>query len=180
MREIEIKAKVHDVEALLGKLRAAGITLSEPITQRDVVYNEPGATSNTPGFNFLRVRTVSTGKAYFTLKQTVKDLDKIEHETEITNPDEMLAMVQLMHYELFNDLTKTRRSGKVGDYELNVDEIDGLGAFVEVEKLCDDTVDSDAVRDELWQFLGQFGVTRDDEVTKGYDILMREHLENHE
>lgn len=178
MREIEIKAQVSDKDSLLRALEAAGVQLSEPLKQRDIVYNEPGKTTATPGYNFLRVRIENDSKATFTLKQTVKDLHKIEHETEISNADEMIAMIELMHYELFNDLTKIRRKAAVGEVEICVDEVTNLGVFIEAEKMADDDIDAEAVRVELWRLLETYGVDRAGEVTKGYDILMREKLAN--
>lgn len=178
MREIEVKASVANKESLLRALEAAGIQLGEPLKQRDIVYNEPGATTATPGHNFLRVRIENDTKATFTLKQTVKDLHKIEHETEISNPDEMIAMIELMRYELFNDLTKIRRKTKVGDVEICFDEVEGLGSFIEAEKIAGEDVDAEAIRVELWHILETYGVDRGGEVTKGYDILMREKLAN--
>lgn len=180
MREIEIKARVINRDALLAKLKSTGIQLGAAVKQRDVVYNEPGATeaSSLVGYNFLRVRIQNDEKATFTLKQTIKNLDKLEHETDIANADEMITMMQLMHYELFNDLTKVRRKAKFGEYEVCFDEVENLGTFIEVEKLCPDDVDGDVVREELWQLFEDLGITREEEVTQGYDVLMRQKLAN--
>lgn len=176
MREIEVKAKVKNIEQLITTLEAASVKLSVPLKQRDIVYAEPGAISNQPGYNYVRVRIENDDKAILTLKQTVKDLDKIELETEISDADQMLKILQMMRYELFNDLTKIRRKAKIGAIELCVDEVENLGTFIEAEKLCADDVDGDAVRNELWRLLEQFAISKKDEVTKGYDILMREKL----
>ncbi|MNR35913.1 CYTH domain protein [compost metagenome] len=64
----------------------------------------------------------------------------------------------------------------MGDIEICIDSVDGLGSFVEVEKLTDETADYDAVVAELWQVLKRLGVQSDDEVTDGYDVLMNKKL----
>lgn len=176
MREIEVKAKVHDKDSLITKLKSHGVELSVPLKQRDIVYHEPGALPTIVGSNFLRVRIENDKNATFTLKQTVKDLDKIEHETEISDATEMLKIIELLHYEPFNDLTKIRQKGTFKDYEICLDEVENLGIFVELEKLADDDADGEAVKKELWQALDELGIREQDHVTKGYDVLMREKL----
>lgn len=175
MREIEVKARVQDADALLAALKSHGVVLSEPLKQHDIVWFEQGSDpKNMVGRNVLRIRTENDAQATFALKQTVADLDKIEHETIIDNPEEMRAAIELMHYELYVEVVKLRRKAKFGDYEICVDEVSQLGTFIEIEKLCDETADGDAVRDELWQVLAKLGISGSDEVTQGYDILMRE------
>ena len=176
MREIEIKAKVKNHDAIEAALKSAGIVLGPALKQHDVVYNEPGKTTPGNGHNFLRIRTENDTISTFTLKQTVKGLDKIEHETDVSDPVELERMIELMHFEQFSDPTKPRRKAKFADYEICLDEIDGLGTYIEIEKLCPDDADGEAVHEELWSVLESFGVNRDDEVTSGYDILMREKL----
>ena len=174
MREIEIKARVQDLSQLKKSLESQAVVFGPPLKQHDTVYNEPGGKTATPGYNFLRVRTENDVLSTFTLKQTVKDLDKIEHETVIDQPEEMKTMIELMHFELFSDLTKIRQKAKYQGYEICLDSVEGLGDFIEIEKLTAGDADGDAVRDEMWRVLEALGVGRDGEVKKGYDILMRE------
>jgi adenylate cyclase class IV len=51
-----------------------------------------------------------------------------------------------------------------------VDDVEGLGFFVEVEKFSED--DPVIVRKELFDFLISFGISKTDEINVGYDILM--------
>ena len=45
--------------------------------------------------------------------------------------------------------------------------------FVEAEKLTTDDVDGDKVRKDLWDPLGTLGITKDSEITDGYDTLIK-------
>ena len=179
MREIEIKARVSDKNALLKVLDEAGVRLSKPLSQRDIVWLEKGAVpTNYVGRNALRIRIENGTKALFTLKRTLATMDKIEHESVIDNADEMRAAIEMLDgFELFNDLTKVRQKAQIGDIEICVDEVKRLGTFVELEKMAADDADSEMVRDELWAILERYGIKRADEVTKGYDILMHEKEE---
>ena len=177
MREIEIKAHVHDKTKLIEKLTQKGVTLSPPLKQHDVVFARPGAIDNDPNENWLRIRTQNDVKHIFTLKRSVTgDLDSIEHETVIENEHELRSIVHYLGYELYSDLTKIRQKGSLDDLEVCIDELPELGMFIEVEKLAPDEADAVHIQNELWTVLETLGVTRADEETSGYDILMNRYL----
>ncbi len=177
MREIEIKARVSDKTSLIEKLTAARVILGEPLKQHDIVYARTGAINGNPDENWLRIRTQNDEKHIFTLKRSMTgELDSIEHEVTVDNDDEMRAIIKYLGYELFSDLTKIRQKTLVGDIEICVDEVPELGVFIEAEMICDEDEDAIAIQQKLWNLLESFGVSRVNEETNGYDILMRRKL----
>lgn len=179
MREIEIKARVRQPQQLRAALAAAGIPLGRPRTQHDVVYGPPEARDG-PHANWLRIRTETAGgtkRIIFTLKRSMTgQLDSIEHEVLVDDADKLAAIIGCLGYTLYSDLTKTRRQGHTGTVELCLDELPGLGTFIEAEQLCEETADPVSIRTALWQLLAPFGITSADEETDGYDVLMRKQL----
>lgn len=178
MREIEIKARLHERSAVIAKLEKLGATISVPITQRDEVFGQLGAEGGGHNLPWLRIRTeTKDGKTrtLFTLKRSVTgQLDSIEHETEVSDVTALEGIIaELGNYEPYSDLTKTRHKGNIGDVEICLDEIDGLGSFIEAEKLTLDDADATQVMHELWQLFDSLGIKREDEITDGYDVLMR-------
>lgn len=177
MREIEIKARVANKQDLLTALANKGIVLSEPIKQHDIVYGIAGTADNAPDSVWLRIRTEDDTKTIFTLKkQHEGGLDSIEHETEVADPRELEAIIQVLGFELYSDLIKHRQKAAYEGIELCVDEVDGLGAFIEAEKLTSIDADGPKVMEDLWTVLESLGVSRNDEVFDGYDVLMNKHL----
>ncbi len=175
MREIEIKARVRDIEALSAKLHSMNVSLGQPLKQRDSVYTQ----STTPDGRtaYVRLRIENDTTAIFNMKKSVDNqLDSIEHESVVEAPDEIRHIINHLGLTPFADVTKVRRKGKVDDIELCLDEVEGLGIFIEAEKLCRDDVNGDTVREELWRIFSSLGISRDDEVIKGYDVLIREKL----
>ncbi len=173
MREIEIKALIVDKQQLLDAIVRAGVRLSAPIKQHDVVYSQPGVADNAPGSIWLRIRTENDEHTIFTLKQQHKGgLDSIEHETEVENAEEMTAIISLLGFELYSDLTKTRQKAQYEGIEICVDDVEGLGVYIEAEKLADESADGDAIANSLWGELDKFGVDRSNEVFDGYDVLI--------
>lgn len=180
MREIEIKARVGDKQALIAVLTARSIQLSEPVTHHDQVYGEPGVDGGDDNTSaWLRIRTEtknSVSTEIFTLKKSVTNqMDSIEHETVVDNADELKHIIRHLGYEPYSDITKTRQKAKIGNIEICVDEVQPLGMFIEAEKLTAEDVDYETVASELWALLESLGVSREDHVTDGYDVLMRRH-----
>jgi adenylate cyclase class 2 len=185
MREIEIKASVGDKQSLLGRMVAQGMQVSEPVIQRDRVFGlldmKGGGADSAP---WLRIRTETSGnqtKHLFTLKKSVTNqMDSIEHETEVVGEGELERIILHLGFMPYSDTMKARQKAQVGGIELCVDTIDGLGDFIEAEKLTSEDADYDAVAEELWKLLESLGVTREDHVTDGYDVLTRkrDHLDD--
>jgi adenylate cyclase class 2 len=127
-----------------------------------------------------RIRTETKGgttKSIFTLKRSVTNqMDSIEHETEVADDAELEKIIEQLSFVPYSDLTKTRQKAKLTDIEICLDTVDQLGTFIEAEKLTADDVDYQAVIDELWVVFEALGISRDDEVTDGYDVLMNKKL----
>lgn len=174
MREIEIKAALADRDATTAKLQALGATLSKPVKQHDVVYGQPGMVGGEKEAIWLRIRTENDSKILLTLKMSVVGhLDSLEHELEISDTSEMEAIIKLLGFEPYSDLTKVRTKCKLGNVEICLDNVTGLGHFIEAEKLLAPEADHDAVERELWTLFSQLGIQRSDERLEGYDVLER-------
>jgi adenylate cyclase, class 2 len=181
VREIEIKVSLTNLDEAKQKLAAAGIVLSEPKKQHDVVYCLPENLQSEGGdtsVNWLRVRTENDTTVYFTLKRSVSgSLDSIEHETVVEKGDELAKILDYMGYVVFSDLTKIRQTGHYGEsIEICIDEVPPLGGFIELEKLCADDADGPAVEKELFAALETLGIEYVERMTKGYDELMNDYL----
>lgn len=179
MREIEVKVKLQNLDDALAKLKAASVELGPVKEQHDVVYCLPEDLhkENDPQVNWLRIRTQNSNTVFFTLKRSVEgSLDSIEHETTVDNGEELDTMLRYMGYVVFSDLVKIRRTGHYGDIEVCVDEVPPLGSFIELEKLCEESVDGKQVEKELLGVFDRLGIAYDEQMTRGYDELMNDYL----
>ena len=174
MKEIEIKAHLRNATQVIEKLTELQCVVSEPVRQIDTVYTKiPAQTVEEylENDHFVRIREKSDGKFIFTVKKPLSKevLTKAEHETEIKDAKELEQALLLMGYQVANKVTKLRRTSHFKDFEICLDEVETMGSFIEVEKMSKD--DADRVREDLYAFLLSLGVSPDDEVRKGYDIL---------
>src|SRR3989344_5915556 len=115
MKEVEVKARIADKEAIIRKLEQLGCEFTEPIKQHDRIYvtsevNFPDVQSG-QGAARIRQQSAAVGNKFlFTYKQKQKNhLDKIEHEVEISNPEEMVAILQLLGFRQVSEVKKVRR-----------------------------------------------------------------------
>ena len=181
MREIEIKARANNIPSIVEAITRQGGSVSEPIIQHDRVYGMVGvAGASENGEPWLRIRSETKAgvtKQLFTLKKSITNqMDSIEHETEVLDEKEIEAIIKHLNFVPYSDLTKTRRKAKIGEVEVCVDHLEGLGDFIELEKLTDEVVAYDVVIAELWTIFESLGVIKADEITDGYDVLMNKHL----
>ena len=177
MREIEIKANISNVDRLIDRIEDLGAKLSDAVYQKDDVFTR-GDKVGGEGSVFVRVRQETKNNAtknIFTLKKMINGHgDKIECETEISDPDNMLRAIAEMNFVPYMTIAKSRRETKIGEYSICIDEVEGLGNFIEIEKLVDENADHDEIVDELRIFAEKLGVDRADSVDKGYDVLLTE------
>ncbi len=174
MKEIEIKAKLRDKKNITEKLKSLGCIFEDAIIQNDIVYAENVGSLETFRSNkvFLRLRVKNNSKVFFTLKKRMaNDLDAIEHEVEVSSRKGMEEALFLMGYKEAIRVNKTRIITHYDNCEICIDEVENLGVFIEMEKLTEEG-DSEEIQEELFKFFESIGISRDDRVMSGYDILM--------
>lgn len=157
--EIEVKYAVRDRAALDQALAAQGIALSDPVHQDDQAYAPATWNFGDPrvGVTFVRLRTQGGGCTFTTKTPVDNVLACEEYETPVADREQMHYAIMAMGYRPTVRVAKQRRTAQVGDYALCVDEIDGVGAFLEVECVTD-TDDMAAVQAELAAWVDALGV----------------------
>jgi adenylate cyclase, class 2 len=171
-KEIEVKAKVEDLNILKKKLEELGCVFSLPTEQKDTIFVnfDSDFTAFMPGTNLLRIRETNS-KIIFTLKQPQSnELDCIEKEIEVSDKEQLKDILELMGFHEAIQVHKIRTKTKFNELEICLDEVKELGTFVEVEKITDG--DGETVQNELLNFLESLGVSRENRVTRGYDTLV--------
>lgn len=177
MKEIEVKAKLNRPKEVKRKLIDLGCSFSEPLVQKDIIYLHKSLEFKdiTRGKVVLRIRN-SNGKLLLTLKKQLEnELDNIEREITFDDFQQAADILGYMDYHEVVRVEKTRSKCKYHDLEICVDDVTGLGTFIEVEKMSE-SEDSLEVQKQLFSFLQTLGVSEQDRVFKGYDTLIEESM----
>ena len=97
-----------------------------------------------------------------------------EHETGIVDPDATDATLRALGFSPAATVRKTRERYHLDDYTITLDSVDGLGAFVEVEReAAGDEVGS--ARDGAHEILDRLGFDPDAQLRTSYlELLVRE------
>lgn len=154
-------------------LKRRGIALSDPVFQDDQAYAPTdwcyGDTKL--GVSFVRLRTVD-GQHTFTLKRPAQNaLSCDEFETTVVDREQMHLAVAAMDFYPTYRIAKTRRTGKVGNITVCVDEVYGLGTFLELERMVPRGVCGDSVQAELSRFVASLDIDAD-RTSQTYDSLL--------
>ena len=176
MREIEIKARLRDKDSTMNRLKALGCIFSEPVRQEDIVYAEKIDSLDAFLSNkvWLRIRVNNGADIIFTAKgERTTPLVATEHEVKVNSKEETQMMLSLMGYREAVRINKIRITTEYNGCEICFDEVEQLGAFIDMEKLTENG-DDIKIQEELFQFFISLGINREDRVSKGYDILMLE------
>lgn len=178
--EIEVKARLKDEQQVVEKLTQLGCAFSDVNTQDDMVWAERAGTLEEFLGNsvFLRIRIQNGDKVVLTAKKSKTksgdgSLIKREHEVVVDSAEEARGILEMLGLKEVVRVVKRRRTAKYKEYEICIDEIENLGAFIEVEKIGGEE-DAEHIQKEMTEFLGSMGISPEDKVSKGYDILMLE------
>lgn len=180
MKEIEIRGRLlpQQYDDVLSRLQS--LTDSETKSfQYDTYfcekkYVDTKTTKNCP--YVLRIRK-SERKCTLAYKSFVDDGNSwIEEETEISDLDSMKKILVYLGQEKYLDIKKHRVSFKYEQIEINLDKIDGLGNFIELEIIHDD-IEYGKVK--LKNFLiDDLKCITIEIIDKGYVQLMEEYITN--
>jgi len=180
--EIEIKAQLQDKDAVMAKLRGLGCEFSPVKTQDDMVWTENTGSLETFLANkvFLRIRIQNNEKVILTAKQSKTDLQggasnlvKREHEVVVDSAEESRGILEMLGLKEAVRTVKKRQTAEYNGYEICIDEVEGLGSFIELEKMGEKE-EAEKIQSDMSAFLATLGVKAEDQVHKGYDILMLE------
>ena len=173
--EVEVKARVDDMEAMKQRLESAGAAFEGETDQVDAYFKPKGfdARPAEPGDWILRVRKSGDEKTL-----TIKVLTEItgawkEHETVIGNPGQAVKIAEVMG--LINVFTfhKKRIFGRMGEFEILLDDVKELGRFIEVGIISDEP---EKTRQKIIEFLKSIGIKEEDIERRGYGEIMGEKL----
>jgi adenylate cyclase class 2 len=189
MNEIEVKAILRDKEKVLEFIKNSGAVLLDNKYQKDLVFWPEGITNINDGIkllgiNYLRIRKQTSdkngGKIIFTLKQPLSNqADCKEHEVDIQEDDieNLESIILALGYYEYCIIEKNRETYKFGDIEICLDDVTGLGSYIELEKFGT-SEETERIQKELSTLLESMGVNKEDLTFDGYDILLRKAKDN--
>ena len=164
---VEFKARTTDLDKARAVLAAEGATGPDVDHQIDTYFRVPHGrlklregTVERALIHYDRPDTLTPKRSDVTLYPTAEDASALK--AALTAALGVLAVVD-----------KRREIYFVGNVKIHLDRVEGLGAFIEVEAIADDTHQTEAVlRAQCERLLDAFGVVRSDLVAVSYSDLL--------
>lgn len=164
--EVEMKFAVADMAALESKLVRCGVTIGQPQTELDIYFSHP-ARDFAQTDEALRVRR--KGQAVFVTYKGPKidPQTKTRHEIDLPLPpgeetaQAWIEMLTVLGFGIVGEVRKSRRKAAIAwqgrSVEGSLDEIEGLGTFVELELIAEAN-DLDTARANIASLAAELGL----------------------
>jgi len=180
MREVEILVQVlDDKEKALKKLGKFEFKGEKKII--DTYFGMPNDMRYLEFKVSLRIRQVE-GKCFIAFKkdnfENSKWLYSDEYETEVDNYESAREILANLGFNELVKLENVKHKYQIDNYEIVLEEVDGLGLFLEVERLnLDDKEDVQKVRSEIQTFIDGLKIAVSKELNVGkLELMMKKNI----
>lgn len=157
--EVELKAHLNQPEETEAKAAQLGVLKGETLKE-DIYFRRQGDTAIVPAERF-RLRR-EAGRAVVTFKQLVEAAGvEVNDEIEF-GVDDAHAFFQFAHHFGFEPFVVKRKKSRVYRIEranVEFNEVEHLGHFIEIEILCDDEKLVPVARTEVARLYHTLGLT---------------------
>ncbi|MGN0355953.1 MAG: class IV adenylate cyclase [Muricoprocola sp.] len=181
MIEVEVKLPVSDWKIIEDKLQQFGFEAGDLVEERDVYF-----TSDVYDFKqadkALRIRktkNIRTGKiqAFLTYKGTRMDeisMTREELETEVEDGDVGERILKSIGFREVSPVRKLRRYYFLNELTVCVDQVDGLGDFLEAEIIVSSETERESALQKIQDFLEKMGHSMEETTRISYLSMLQE------
>ena len=169
MIEVEIKVRIKNKEEIAEKLKKLGFKFIKKKFQEDIYFNGIDRDFRKTD-EALRIRD-DNGTYYVTYKGPKIDrISKTREEIEvrIDDKEKMRQIFKKLGFREVRPIRKVREIYKKDDITASIDDVEGLGLFLELEKNIYNINEKDESLKELMEILKALNISRDNTIRKSY------------
>jgi adenylate cyclase class 2 len=165
--EVEVKFRV-DFNELRDRISSLGATFVREEIQEDLYFSVPLP-------SLLRVRRiVNLGKAFLTYKH-IQDPGRNEEfdelEVEVSDFDTTVGILKRLGFKEDVWVRKRRLVYRLDDVTFELNDVEGLGGFLDIEVMSDDV---EYAKRKIWEVAERLGLSEEDVEPRLYQELLRE------
>ncbi len=136
MLEIEVKAYCNNHAEITEKIRSLGGLLLKKVSERDIYYKHPARNfADTDEAFRIRIEGNKNILTYKGPKVGNKTKTRFEKEVEFTELNSMKEILEKLGFDIADEIYKTRTVYRIDDVQICLDNVEGLGNFVELETM---------------------------------------------
>ena len=169
-RNVEIKARIHDLKYCVSKAERLSGAEPEIIRQEDTFFNcENGRLK-------LRILSKDNGVLIFYNRPDATGPKTSEYYISSTHEPDRLLDVLERSYGSCGKVKKTRKLYMIGRTRVHLDQVENLGSFLEFEVVLKDGADITEGEIEANQLMKEFNISETDLLSGAYVDMMQNNL----
>ena len=172
MIEVEVKAKIDSFKEMEEKLENIGASKSKTEFQEDIYFASP-IVDFAETDEALRIRTTNND-TFITYKgPKLNDKAKTRKEVEMTieNSEKAKDIFTEIGFMEVRTVRKNRQYYTYENFEISLDDVEGLSPYMEIEIALDDSEDYSQAQDEIFKLFEKLGITDGFERTSYLELL---------
>ena len=181
MIEVEVKAKINSFKEIEEKLAQIGAVKTKEEFQEDIYFNSP-IVDFAKTDEALRIRTTRQNEntnifiTYKGPKIDAKSKTRKEIEMRIANSDQCSDIFEAIGFRKVRTVRKNRQYFSYENFEISLDDIEGLDPYMEIEIALEDGEDYSEAQNSIFKLFEKLGITDGFERTSYMELL--ENLNN--
>lgn len=181
MIEVEVKAKIENINSCISTFLENGFVKEKYVEELDTYYTSKfhDFKANDEALRLRESKNLISGKKEAFITYKGKKLDTVsmarkEIESAVEIADAIKEILESIGFEPVQPIEKTRVSLTKGNITVCIDDVKGLGGFVEVEMLVkDESMREEALMD-IEAVLDIVGLDIKDTIRKSYLSMLEE------
>lgn len=177
MIEVEVKAKIDSFEEMEKRLENLGAIKSKKEFQEDIYFASP-IVDFAQTDEALRIRTTNNN-IFITYKGPKLNKDaktRKEVEMSIESAGKAKDIFEEIGFKEVRTVRKNRQYYTYENFEISLDDVEGLDPYMEIEIALEDGSDYDDAQNKIFELFEKLGVTDGFERTSYMELL--ENLNN--
>lgn len=176
MIEVEVKAKINSFEEIEEKLNEIGAIKTKKEFQEDIYFNSP-VVDFAKTDEALRIRTTKENDnthIFITYKgPKIDSASKTRKEIEMGIEDSIkcAGIFEEIGFKKVRTVRKNRQYYKYENFEISLDDIEGLEPYMEIEIALDDGEDYSEAQNRIFELFERLDITDGFERTSYLELL---------
>lgn len=176
MIEVEVKAKIDNFEDIKVKLDQINAIKTKTEKQIDRYFNSP-VKDFAETDEALRIRETITEDSrnlfitYKGPKIDKKSKTREEVEMKIEDSDKCSKIFENLGFKEVRTVKKNREYFKLDNFEISLDDVEGLEPYMEIEIALEDGTDYNEAQDKIFDLFKDLGITDGFERTSYLELL---------
>ena len=125
-----------------------------------------------PGMIVLRTRTVGDKHLLTLKKRGTKSIESKEIEFAVSDCNLCKELIRTLGYKEMVTVDKKRITTQYKDYNICIDEVKGLGSFIEIEILTDEQDKTSYYEQKMLELCLKLRINVDNKIDSHYDTMV--------